>query len=88
MGFSRKIKTTWANTDTRLGHNGFFRGNIIHQIAINGLGGGGGLKDFLGYTEMVSSGAKTANIQELKDLAIRQPRDHKRGPIGDNFFTC
>ena len=39
------------------------------------------LKDFPEYAEVVSEGAKTKNIQELKDLMSRQPSIAKRGPI-------
>ena len=32
MGFCRKIKMTWVNTDTRLGHNAFFRGTPTAEL--------------------------------------------------------
>ena len=55
----RRNTETWANTDTQLGHNEFFKQNIIRQIATHELGGGGALKDSLGYSEMESEGAMT-----------------------------
>ena len=61
-------------------------GNLIRQVAIDESGVGGGLKDFLEYTEMESGGAATAEIQWLKGLMNRQPIDHKRGPIDDKTF--
>ena len=43
------------------------------------------LKTFLNM-EMVSGGAATSKIQELEDLIIRHPIDHKRGPAGDKIL--
>ena len=40
-------QTTWANTDTRLGPNEFFIGNLRHQIATREFGGEMRLKNFL-----------------------------------------
>ena len=59
---------------------------LNRQIALVDLGFGGGLKDFLGYMEMVSGGATAAKIQELKDLTTRQPIERKRGPTDDKIL--
>ena len=39
-GVLQTDKTTWANTDTRLDHSGFFKENADQQISPNELGGG------------------------------------------------
>ena len=82
-GISHKDKTTWANTDSRVGHNAFLEENIGREIAIGELTGGDALKDFLEYMEMASEGAKTKDIQSLTGLMGRQPIAHNGGPIGD-----
>ena len=63
-GISHEIKTTWATTYTRLGHNMFFIEDIVRQISINELGGRDGIKDFLEYMEMAPDGAKAAKIHD------------------------
>ena len=42
---------------------------------------GGGLNDFLEYSAMVSGGAATKNIQELKGARRRQRIDCNCGPV-------
>ena len=71
----RGSKTTWANTDILLVANAFCKENPKQQIAIDELGLGDALKDFLEYMEMVPDGAIAAMIQDLKDLMSRHPID-------------
>ena len=52
-----------ANTDTRVAPNVFFRDNTNRQIASNELGGGGLLKDFLAYMEVVSVASRTKRFK-------------------------
>ena len=66
-----KVKTAWANTDSRLGGNAFFKEDIDQQIAIGELGGCGDLKDFLEYLETASGGSMTKDIIEQKGLMRR-----------------
>ena len=51
------------------------------------LGGGGALKGFLEYLEMVSAGAAMGDIQELRGLVIRKSIDRKLGHMGDRLLT-
>ena len=85
MGFSQKNQTTWAITDTRLEHDVFFKEDIGREIAIDELGGAIPLENFLGYMELVSGGAKTKKIQDLKGLMRRQPIDQTGPNRGRNF---
>ena len=79
-------KSKWANTDTRLGHNVFFKGKLNHRIALIELGGDDDLKNVIGLLDASSdlTGSKAEdkqNIHQLIGLIIRQPIDRKRGPI-------
>ena len=60
---SRMGKTTWANTDTRLGHIAVIRGHIRRQIAIDELGRDDAIKDFLQYMELVSRGESAKRLK-------------------------
>ena len=77
----------WANKDVRLDHNVFFTGDLNRQIAIDELGGDA-LKDLLEYMDMVSGGAMTGEIQELKDLMSNQPINHRRVQLKARFRNC
>ena len=76
--FKNATRRLLAHTDTRVNPNDFFKANLNRQIAIGVLGRGDPLKDFLEYSETLSGGAMTDNIQELRGLTSRRPMGRKR----------
>ena len=77
-----KRRTTTGNTDTRLGHNEFFKENRPRNCDAR-VGRGDGVKYCLEYLEMVSGGAMDGDIQELRRLMGGRPIDRKGGCMSD-----
>ena len=75
-------RATWANTDTRLDTNEFFKRHTDRLIATHEMGRNNALKDFREYLEMLSEGVAAKNIQDLPSLMSMDPISHKEGTTG------